>query len=164
MTGNHKHSAGPSVRLDETDRQLLALLRRNARMPLVGLARAVSLSRSAVQGRLQKLERCGAIGGYTIRGRTSGKPAQRAVITLTLSARPCRLVLDRLRGWPEIESCYSVAGDTDAILFAGVADAASLSRLIDRLAALRGVTQVRSHPILDTVLEPVTPAKPRISR
>ena len=75
MTENHRQSAGP--RIDETDRQLLALLRRNARMPLVALARAVRLSRSAVQGRLARLERSGAIGGYTIRGRQSA-PACRA--------------------------------------------------------------------------------------
>ena len=150
MTENHRQSAGP--RIDETDRQLLALLRRNARMPLVALARAVRLSRSAVQGRLARLERDGAIGGYTIQGRKSSS-ACRAVVELKLSVRPCRQVLDRLRGWPEIESCYSVAGDTDAVLMVGVADPASLSLLLDRLAAERGVGAVRSHPILDTILE-----------
>ena len=42
--------------LDATDRQLIALLQDNARLSTVALARAVGLSRSTVQERLQRLD------------------------------------------------------------------------------------------------------------
>jgi Lrp/AsnC family leucine-responsive transcriptional regulator len=52
--------------LDETDEKLLALLEQNARRPVVALAKAVGLSRSAVQDRLARLEDSGAVARYTI--------------------------------------------------------------------------------------------------
>lgn len=45
--------------LDDTDRKLIALLQDNARLPTVALAKAVGLSRSAVQERVQRLEAAG---------------------------------------------------------------------------------------------------------
>jgi len=45
--------------LDSIDRQLITLLRRDSRQPVLGLARAVGLSRSAVQDRLARLKRLG---------------------------------------------------------------------------------------------------------
>jgi DNA-binding Lrp family transcriptional regulator len=48
-----------SKRLDAKDHELLALLRRNARTPVFTLAKALGLSRSATQERLQRLESSG---------------------------------------------------------------------------------------------------------
>ena len=50
-------------RLDAKDRGLLSLLRTNARLPVVALAKALGLSRSATQERLQRLESGGTIQG-----------------------------------------------------------------------------------------------------
>ena len=51
--------------MDNTDRQLLTLLRKNARMPVVNLAKELKVSRATVQNRINKLERKGIILGYT---------------------------------------------------------------------------------------------------
>ena len=53
--------------IDSTDRQLLALLRSDAREPVAALARKLDLARSTVQERIARLERTGVIAGYTIR-------------------------------------------------------------------------------------------------
>lgn len=53
--------------LDATDRRLVALLQDDARTPVASLAKAVGLSRSTVQERLQRLERDGVIAQYTVR-------------------------------------------------------------------------------------------------
>ena len=53
--------------LDQTDRQLLALLRTDAREPVASLARKLELARSTVQERIARLERTGVVAGYTIR-------------------------------------------------------------------------------------------------
>ncbi|WP_459178650.1 Lrp/AsnC family transcriptional regulator [Sinorhizobium meliloti] len=52
--------------LDEKDLKLISLLRRNARAPIVSLARHIGLSHSATQDRLARLEGSGAITGYTV--------------------------------------------------------------------------------------------------
>jgi len=52
-----------------TDAALLALLRENARLPTTELARRLSLSRTTVQSRIERLERSGIITGYAVRVR-----------------------------------------------------------------------------------------------
>ena len=54
--------------MDDKDRLLLSLLRRDARRPVVALARDLGLSRTATQDRLAKLQASGAIAGFTIVG------------------------------------------------------------------------------------------------
>lgn len=42
--------------MDDIDRQLIALLRENARMPIAALAKTLRVARGTVQNRLAKLE------------------------------------------------------------------------------------------------------------
>lgn len=53
--------------MDDTDRQLIALLRDNARLPVVALARTLRVARATVQNRIARLEADGSIVGYTVR-------------------------------------------------------------------------------------------------
>ncbi|HEX2012596.1 MAG TPA: Lrp/AsnC family transcriptional regulator, partial [Roseateles sp.] len=53
--------------LDDTDRELIALLRDNARMSVVALARQLRVARATVQNRIARLEREGVIVGYSVR-------------------------------------------------------------------------------------------------
>jgi DNA-binding Lrp family transcriptional regulator len=53
--------------MDNTDRQLIALLRDNARTPVMTLAKKLKVARATVQNRLARLEEQGIIMGYTIR-------------------------------------------------------------------------------------------------
>ena len=53
--------------MDTTDRQLLSLLRDNARIPVAAMAKALGVARGTVQNRLARLEADGIIVGYTVR-------------------------------------------------------------------------------------------------
>lgn len=139
--------------LDTIDRQILALLQRDARQPVLALARAVGLSRSAVQDRLARLQR-GVIDGFTIRLKTPVPAAGlRAFIMLRIETQPCAKVLGALHGWPEIRSCHFVAGPTDAVLDVTVTDIAGLNALRGRLAALPGVLTATAVPVMETLFE-----------
>lgn len=50
--------------MDKFDRQILALLRSDARTSVSHIAREVNLSRSAVSERIRQLETSGVIRGY----------------------------------------------------------------------------------------------------
>src|SRR5258706_14958486 len=56
----------PKHLLDPADRELLALLREDARAPTAVLARKLKLSRTTVQSRMERLQRQRVIAGYTI--------------------------------------------------------------------------------------------------
>src|ERR1700761_228374 len=62
-----RHNAEIPAQMDDTDSRLIAALREDARAPTAALARRLGLSRTTVQSRLERLERSGAIAGYTVR-------------------------------------------------------------------------------------------------
>ena len=131
---------------DSVDERLISLLRRNARMTLTALARELSLSRTAVQARMARLERDRVILGY--QAVVSDDEGLGAVLSLTFSQRPCFPVVEKFRHWPEITNYYSVTGPNDAYVVVRVSDALALSQLVDRLSALAGVGSVRSAVVL----------------
>ena len=131
---------------DSVDERLISLLRRNARMTLTALARELSLSRTAVQARMARLERDRVILGY--QALVSDDEGLGAVLSPTFSQRPCFPVVEKFRHWPEITNYYSVTGPNDAYVVVRVSDALALSQLVDRLSALAGVGSVRSAVVL----------------
>jgi len=55
------------MQITDKDRELLAVLSENARMPTATIARRLGLSRTTVQARIERLEREGIIAGYGVR-------------------------------------------------------------------------------------------------
>jgi DNA-binding Lrp family transcriptional regulator len=142
----HRQSEGPRDAIDE---RLLALLRQDARMTLTALARAVSLSRTAVQARLARLERDKVILGYrAVIREDDGDGGLGAIVSLVFSQRPCKPVVAKFRHWPEIERYYSVTGPVDAYLSVRVKDSDALAELVDRFSALQGVASASSAVML----------------
>ena len=62
--------------MDDLDRKILALLAKNARMPVKEIAEKVALTSPAVSSRIHKLETDGIISGYTV---MLNRPSDRVV-------------------------------------------------------------------------------------
>lgn len=134
---------------DAIDEKLIALLCQNARMTLTALAKAVSLSRSAVQARIARLEQDRVIIGYrAVRAERVDRKCLGAILSITFSQRPCTPVVAKFRHWPEIESYYSVTGPIDAYAVVKVEDAPALAAFVDRMSAIPGIASVMSAVIL----------------
>ncbi|WP_294236582.1 Lrp/AsnC family transcriptional regulator [uncultured Sphingomonas sp.] len=135
-------------RLEDIDQKLVALLQQNARKATASLARDLNLSRTAVQARIARLERDGIILGYTAMIAPDAVQRLSALVTLSLTVRPCALVIDPLASWPEINRIYSIAGERDAVLVVSVESPHALSELADRLQSIEGVGSVETTVIL----------------
>jgi DNA-binding Lrp family transcriptional regulator len=72
--------------LDPLDHQLRALLEMDGRMSHARLARRVGRSRSAIQERIERLERMGHIAGYTIRRGNRGSEVQAYILVSATGA------------------------------------------------------------------------------
>jgi DNA-binding Lrp family transcriptional regulator len=142
-------------KLDEIDEHLLSLLEKDARKPVVTLAKAVGLSRTAVQGRLARLEDEGTIRGYTVvRGRGREDAPVRALLLLCIGTRPCATVIRRFEDWQEVTACWSVAGPAvDAVLMVEASSNEALGEVRARLAEVPGITSITTAPILKTITE-----------
>ena len=122
-------------------------------MPTVALARAVGLSRSAVQERLQRLERSGAIAAYTLRLGGGGDPLQAWLLLRYAEGFSCDDVMPLLSTLPAVRLCHSVAGDTDLMVLVEAERPAQLADLREQVAAMKGVDDVTTVPVLRVTLD-----------
>jgi Lrp/AsnC family leucine-responsive transcriptional regulator len=136
------------------DRKILELLARDGRMSFTDLGKATGLSTSAVHQRVKRLESRGLITGYvaTIDHEQLGLP-----LTAFISIRPIDPSQaddspERLRGIPELESCWSVAGDESYILKVRVATPTDLEILLARVRSAANVS-TRTTIVLSTPYE-----------
>jgi len=143
-----------SVRLDDTDRALLALLRDNARAPTSELARRLKLSRTTVQSRMARLERERVIAGYTVAvGDEAEAALVRAHVLITLEPRKAAPIEAALRRIDAVRTLHSVSGPFDLIAIVAAASIGELDRLIDRIGALDGVERTTSAIVLSTRIQ-----------
>lgn len=138
--------------LDDRDRALLASLRKDARRPLVALARDIGLSRSATQERLARLLRTGVIGGFTT---VEPHPEAQLCAHLLLKHQPghgCAALLPHLRQRPEITAIHAVAGETDMVLRVEAPGVAAIEETRAAISALPGVAVVTTLIVLERYL------------
>jgi DNA-binding Lrp family transcriptional regulator len=143
--------------LDAIDRNILRLLRLNARMPNASLAKEVGLSPSACLRRIKLMEKAGVIRGYTAIVDTANADATIAVLINITLERQTEDHLDRfeaaVRRFPEIRECYLMTGGSDYLLRVEVVSAGEFERIHkDILAKLPGVLRINSSFSIRNVL------------
>jgi DNA-binding Lrp family transcriptional regulator len=136
--------------LDEIDQRLIALLRGNARLPAVSLARHLGLSRSAIQERMRRLERDGVIQGYTLVLGAAPADSVAAQVMVDLDPKLHDRAIAALKGMPEIASCHTVSGAHDLVVHVETGSAAALDDVLTRIGKLPGVARTTSAVLLAT--------------
>src|SRR3954470_19089288 len=144
-----------SAEMDEIDRQIVALLRQDARRSFQSIGLRVSLSAPAVKRRVDRLEAEGVIRGYTARV----DPARFGWSTHALVALYCEgrmaaaEVRDAVETHPEVEAAYTVAGEASAIVHVRARDTAHLEETLERIRDRPGVTRTQTQIVLSTLFE-----------
>ena len=110
--------------MEEIDRAIVAALTADGRLSYTDLAEKVGLSVSAVHQRVRRLEQRGVIKGYAAR---VSFEALDLPLTAFVAIRPFDPsqpddAPERLAHLPEIDSCYSVAGEDFYLLLVRVAE------------------------------------------
>ena len=137
-------------RLDETDRRLIARLQENARIPIAALARDVGLSRSAVQERLERLEKSQTIVGYTVQLGDQARPVLLAEVMIQLEQKQSAGVVGALQKIPHCIRCLAIAGEFDLIAEIAADTSEELDTVLDRIGGLTGIKRTSSSIILST--------------
>ena len=122
-----------SAMLDATDESILDALEEDGRATLAQLSRLSGLSVSAVQSRVQKLEKRGIIKGYKaiIDQEQRGLPISAFVNVTPLDYSAESSIPDKLNNIDGIVSCYSVAGAPSFVLVVRVASPTALEELLN---------------------------------
>ena len=103
--------------MDDTDQAILDILTRDARTPVSEIARLVQLSPAPVARRISRLERSGVIRGYAaiVDYGTSGQLEAFTEIRLT-GGTDTEELSELVRGVPEVQQFFTIAGDPDAMV------------------------------------------------
>jgi len=142
--------------LDPVDRQILALLQDNARIPQAEIARTVGLAPSAVLERVRKLEARGVVRDYvTVLDPRALDQRLLAFVAVRTTDRPGEArVSDTLAAIPEVLEAHQVAGDDCLLLKIRARDPEHLSQILrERIGSVEGVRSTRTTIVLETIKE-----------
>ncbi|HET9693415.1 MAG TPA: Lrp/AsnC family transcriptional regulator [Steroidobacteraceae bacterium] len=138
--------------MDDLDRQLLGLLRGNARLPVATLAKRLKVARGTVQNRLSKLERDGVIAGYTLRLRTQDEDRRIvALMLLAVEGNSVEDVLATLRGDPAVSALHTTNGRWDIVAELRADTLEEFDRVLGRIRRIAGVATSETNLLLSTL-------------
>ncbi|MBE6379995.1 MAG: Lrp/AsnC family transcriptional regulator [Lentisphaerae bacterium] len=145
--------------MDNTDLRILNLLRNDARMPNVALARELNMAPSAVLERVRKLEESGVIQGYDTRidFRKLGKNMLVLIDLDTDENIGESTVGHELSKFPEIVEILETCGERYYRLKVVVRDTDELADLMYRIGKIPLVRKSYSHLILNTIKNELSP-------
>jgi DNA-binding Lrp family transcriptional regulator len=139
--------------LDETDRHIVRLLARDARMPNNALAEHVGIAASTCLGRVRALRQRGVIRGYhaDIDMAALGRPIQ-AMIAVRLQTHARGRINDfatTVAGLPEVLNVFFLAGADDFSIHIAVTGTEALRELIVNLGANPDVASTQTNLIFE---------------
>jgi DNA-binding Lrp family transcriptional regulator len=164
--GNGIAQTGRHVELDRTDRRILALLQRSARMSNQELAEAVGLSAAPCWRRVKRLEEAGVVAGYAAQldAGAVGLPITAfALVSLDNHHPDSVRAFDALvEARPEVLECYSMTGQHDYLVKIVASSISAYDEFLNaHLLPIPGVRAVNSSIVLKrkkhTTVLPIAP-------
>ncbi|MDC9825985.1 Lrp/AsnC family transcriptional regulator [Devosia sp. ZB163] len=135
--------------LDDLDHRLIALLRTDGRLPVAKLAAELGVSRATVSARMERLVKTGAIAGYTVMLRSSGRAdAVRAITMVEIDGKNSEAVIRRLVGFPEIRTLYTTNGRWDVVAEIETATLREFDELLRKIRQIDGIANTETSILL----------------
>lgn len=141
--------------LDDVDRNILALLRGNAKLTFNELGAQVGLSSTAVKRRVDRLQRDQVIVGYGARidPRALGEGIEALIEVYCADRTAPADVGSSLLGLAQVVSAFTVSGEADAVVRARVESIADLERFVERLRRDPNVVRTKTLIVLSTLID-----------
>jgi len=137
--------------MDETDEQLIAALRNDARASLSDLAIALGLSRTTVRARIARLKDRGDIVGFSVVTRADvARDPVRALMMIEIEGRGTDRVIRHLSGMAEVRALHSTNGRWDVIIEIGATALAQVDVVLNRIRKLDGIVASETSLLLST--------------
>ena len=142
--------------IDDTDKKILTILQKNARIPNAQIAREVGCAPSCIHERLRKLEDKGIIAGYHAR-LNAGKLGFGVTAYMFIRSDDRVGAIDtaeRLAEIPEVEEVHNIAGEDCYLVKVRCANNEELGRLLrEKVGVIEAVRTSRTSIVLNTVKE-----------
>ena len=137
--------------MDDTDRQLIGLLRTDARASVASLAKALGVARGTVQNRMARLGANGTIVGYTVRLKPEAQAHRiRALTTIAVEGNRGDAVIRALRGDPAVQTLHTTNGRWDIVAELRADDLEEFDRVLGRIRLVDGIASTETSLLLST--------------
>ncbi len=137
--------------MDDLDREILAILRRDARTPYTEVADRVGTSEGTIRNRVERMVESGVIDRFTVATRTGNV---RATIEVSVDVdvnTDC--LTEKLVAWGPVDYVWQVSGEDDIVLVVDTADTDALNALITKVRERDEVVSTKTRLILDEWFE-----------
>jgi DNA-binding Lrp family transcriptional regulator len=139
------------VTMDETDHQLLSLLRQDARLSIADLSHKLAVSRGTVTNRITKLEDAGVIVGYTVRVRPDVQHnVIKAWMSIAVEGNQTRVVIASLLGEPNVATLHDTNGRWDLLAELRAETLQELGKTLERIRLVKGISNTETSIHLET--------------
>ncbi|ELZ26037.1 MULTISPECIES: Lrp/AsnC family transcriptional regulator [Natrinema] len=136
--------------MDDLDRQILDILRRDARTPYTEIADEVGTSEGTVRNRVERMMDDDVIERFTISTRTGNVQAMLEIsVAVDVDTKG---VSERMAEWDEVDFVWMVSGEQDIVLVVDAADTRGVNDLITKARDQDEVVSTKTRLILDEEL------------
>lgn len=130
--------------MDETDREILDILKKDGRASYTKVAEKLDVSEGTVRNRVEQMESEGLIEKFTVE--VSDDSAVGALVMVELSTdKPIEEILERM---PEDLEILEITGDYDLAIQLDRRGTGKLNDALDRIRGVEGVEDTKTYSVL----------------
>jgi DNA-binding Lrp family transcriptional regulator len=136
--------------MDDLDRQILDILRRDSRTPYTEIADEIGVSEGTVRNRVDRLLEEGTIERFTVATRTGNVKAMVEIgVAVDVDTHE---IAERMAEWHEVDFVWQVSGEEDIVLVVDATDTEGVNELITQAREQDEVMSTKTRLILDEKL------------
>ncbi|MGB0844663.1 MAG: Lrp/AsnC family transcriptional regulator [Alphaproteobacteria bacterium] len=139
--------------MDDKDKELIALLRHNSRLPVSTLAPMLDLSRITVKSRIDRLVKTGKIQKFTLEVSPDAEDNLiRAITNIEVQGLKAESVVSHLKKMAEITNLHSTNGKWALVAISQSNDLASFDKLLNQIGKVPGVVSAETSLLLTKIV------------
>ncbi len=141
------------VKLDEIDKKILEILKKDARMPLEEMSKDLNLSKSTIHYRIKRLKELGVIIGFTtnIDYKKLGFKIQAvSCVKAKYQQHSLEEISKKIKEIPGVDLVYSILGEMDFFVIIRAKDNDELKQIVEKLIGLPEIERTSTFLIISS--------------
>lgn len=133
--------------MDETDKEIIRILKRDGRATYIDIGKKVGLSEGAVRKRVKALVDSGVIKRFTIKvGLVEG--AEAITLLSVNPSFPTSDISEELQKLPNVETVYEVTGQYDIAVVISALNITEVNHCVEKIRRINGVMNTNTMIVL----------------
>jgi DNA-binding Lrp family transcriptional regulator len=133
--------------MDETDRQILRILKDDGRAGYIDIGKKIGLSEGAVRKRIKTLTDSGVIRKFTAKVSVA-EGAEAITLLSTSPSFPTQEVSERIRRIPNVETLYEVTGEYDIVAVISGMSVVEVNECVEKIRRVEGIMKTNTMIVL----------------